>query len=194
MRKNRFVLACAALVLGAGALATALTQQVYGQRTRSSRNLARNTGRADRQAHVKYSPARGAGRIRAAVDAAPVFPVAVDTGLDLDQATLALYQQMATQLSGNAAVPNDRTNYYSAFRNMPHYQIGGWAGIVEDVQAVNGGNLVTVQVVPLFTTTATGVLNDYTEQYLIGNDGSIAYQGFADPNGWAGLVPNTIDL
>jgi hypothetical protein len=126
---------------------------------------------------------------------AQVFPVYIDSEMNLDPTTQALYQQMATTLTGYAVVPNDRTNYFSALNNNPDFQFNYWTGVVLNVQAVAGGNLVTVGVDPVFTNRASVLTPcDYSEQYLVGNDGSITYQGFSDPNGYAGQMPTANDL
>ncbi len=47
----------------------------------------------------------------------PSGSVAVDFTLNLNPETKALYQQMASAISGYTAVPDDRLNYYSAVNN-----------------------------------------------------------------------------
>ena len=116
----------------------------------------------------------------------PTFPVYVSDSLNLDPQTLALYQQAANQLTGYAPVPNDRTNYYAwVIRN---YTVLGWQGLVESLVANGQGTVVTVYVFPTCDV-ATAFGSDYTEQYLLANDGTIQYLGFSDPLGLAGQVP-----
>jgi hypothetical protein len=120
----------------------------------------------------------------------PTFPVYVDESLNLDPQTLALYQQAANQLTGYAPVPNDRTNYFAWV--IANYTVLGWQGLVEALGSNGQGTLVTVSVVPTCDVpTAFG--SDYTEQYLLANDGTIQYLGFSDPLGLAGQMPSDID-
>ncbi|MGC8641471.1 MAG: hypothetical protein ACP5XB_16520 [Isosphaeraceae bacterium] len=120
----------------------------------------------------------------------PTFPVYVDESLNLDPQTLALYQQAANQLTGYAPVPNDRTNYFAWV--IANYTVLGWQGLVEALGSNGQGTLVTVSVVPTCDVpTAFG--SDYTEQYLLANDGTIQYLGFSDPLGLAGQMPSEID-
>ena len=120
----------------------------------------------------------------------PVFPVEVDPNLSLDANTQALFQQMATLLSGNPAVPNNRTNFYSAVIATAGLTVNNWEGWVENVQAMNGGNLVTVAVFPSLSSTDYGdslaIDTNYYEQYFVLN-GSHTYSGFLDPLNESGL-------
>ena len=121
--------------------------------------------------------------------------VTVDWGLTLDANHQALYQNMATLLSGVAAVPQDRDNYYSVIIN----DVGSWLGMVSDVQAANGGGyVVTVSVSPLISPgslygDATGVGGDYSEIYHVDVNNNVTYSGFTDPEGMAGL-PDDISV
>ena len=124
---------------------------------------------------------------------APVWSVDVDWGLTLNQTDLALYQQVAATLTGVNAVPNDRTRYYAAIIDPPDSDVHNWNGLVTDVQADgNGGFVVTATVDPLMDLTEYGssgsMRSDYAERWLIAADGTVAYLGFLDPNGWAGLA------
>lgn len=119
----------------------------------------------------------------------PTFPVDVDPALTLDQATQAQYQQLANQLSGYATVPNDRLNFYSAFVNSPDFTVVGWQGILEDVGSDPSGSVVTLSVIPALDYVMAYPIS-YTEQYLVGNDGSIQFLGSADPLGVAGQFPS----
>ena len=194
MRKNQLIFAIATLAIFVGMAMTAFTARVYAQRhSRLGPSAGKNLP-TKQEAHAKGAAQRAFGGIRAADDPGPTFPVTVDFTLTLDANTQALYQQMATALSGYTTVPNDRINYYSAFNNWADYQISGWVGMVQNVQSIDGGNVVTVGVVPQFTNASSIVVNDYSEQYFVGNDGRITYQGFTDPNGWAGQSPPIIDL
>jgi hypothetical protein len=111
--------------------------------------------------------------------------VHVDPNLNLDQNTLALYEQMAADFDGSTIVPNAQTTYYSAFMNNQDYPLNGWQGIVENVQSNNGGYLVTLQVVPMLDT-GSAIENDYTEQYQVNNDGTYQYIQSFDPQNLAG--------
>ncbi len=193
MRMNCFILAGAALAVLAGVLATA---RVYAQRLKPRSGLVqKNRANNVTRYQQKYAPPPFQMVRVSVIGNNPVFPVSVDSGLTLDQTTQALYQQMATTLTGYATVPNDRTNYFSALNNNADFQFGWWAGTIENVQTINGGHVVTVGVYPVFTNRATVLVpNDYTEQYLVGNNGSITYQGSADPNGYAGQMPGNVDF
>ncbi len=192
MRRRSLVLAGTAIATLASIVVSA---QIHGQRVNSRKGLSRNATPNDAtEVQLKYSPPDKAAHF-ADANSDPVFPVSVDSSVSLDQATLNLHQQMANALSGYATVPNSRTNYFSALNNHPEFTFGYWGATLENVQTVAGGNVVTVYVYPVFTNRSSILSpNDYTEQYLIGNDGSITYQGSADPNGYAGQMPSVIDL
>jgi hypothetical protein len=136
-------------------------------------------------------PVRTADSVNEA--SARVFPVYVDSRTDPSLQTL--HEMMATTLTGYAPVPTARTNYFAALDNNADFVFRYWAATISDVQTVAGGNVVTVEVYPVFSNRATVLVPcDYTEQYLVGNDGTITYEGSADPNGYAGQMPGTIDL
>ena len=119
----------------------------------------------------------------------PTWQVSVDWGLTLDDDTQQLYQQMADLLTTVTDIPADRLNYYSAVNNA-EWVIGGWNGMVDNVQpAAGGGYLITVSAVPYFPDrTQVAIYSEYTEQYLI-NQGTMTYVGFQDPNHLAGTMP-----
>lgn len=127
----------------------------------------------------------------AAAQPQPFWRVSVSWGLQLDANTQALYQHMADLLSGVTAVPNDRLNYYSAVNRPPDWVIGGWTGMVTDVQpSVGGGHVVTVTANPVFPDwTSVTIFSDYSEHYNIDQFNNIVYVGFSDPNNWAGKMP-----
>lgn len=122
----------------------------------------------------------------------PLFAVAVDPELDLDEATLETYQQLANQLSGFATVPNDRLTFYSAFVDSVDYTILGWQGIVENVTADPSGSIVTVAVIPALDSALAYEIN-YSEQFLVGNDGSIQYLSSTYPAALVGQFPDETD-
>ena len=103
MGRNRFMSAAAALLSLASVMAAALTAEVYAQRPKLTNNRLRSQNPAAKGAEVKYAPPRLVV-MNAFNDVTPVFPVVIDSELTLDPATQALYQQMATRLSGYAQV------------------------------------------------------------------------------------------
>jgi hypothetical protein len=126
-------------------------------------------------------------------DGLPPFNVLVDPTLTLTPAQLAIYQQLATDISGFATIPNDRLNYYSAINSPPDSTIGGWNGLIQNVQANDCGYVVTVFVTPNLSTTDFGgatviCVSDYCETYQVTND-IVQYLGFTDPNGLGGQSP-----
>ena len=198
MRRNRSVFAVAAMsVVAVALLASAqVSAQRFGPRRGSPQARQQNTvSQPQPKLPIRSPLSKSLTNDFTNAPGDPVFPVYVDSYLTLDQATLALHQQMATALSGYATVPADRTNYFSALNNNPAFDFGYWAACIDTVQAVQGGTVVTVAVYPVFSNRASILTpNDYTEQYLVGNDGSITFQGSADPNGYAGQMPGTVDL
>ena len=111
----------------------------------------------------------------------PVFDVSTDWSLNLNQPDQTLYDQMSAVLTGVTAVPNDRTNFYSAVGG-----ITSWSGMVESVTNNNGTYTVTVSVFPVFDTFGQSVATDYSELYSIDQNNAVTYLGFQDPNNWAG--------
>lgn len=155
-------------------------------------NKSKRAGVVNRRATRNSAPMAAS-----AVDPTPIFSVVVDPSLNLDPDTMAIYQQMAAQLNDYPAIPNDRTNYYSAVNSPPDYIIAYWEGIVRNVQANGGGYQVTVSVIPNLSSTDYGPAttipsSDYTETYWIAN-GNIQYVGFSDPNGLAGQFPDDLE-
>lgn len=128
-----------------------------------------------------------------------VFPrrdpwVTVDWSLKLDPKTKALYQRMATLVSGYKAIPKDRFNYYAAVNNPPDYLIHGWGGMLNKVEPMpKGGYLLTVRVHADLSVTASRLpmmySSDYSEQYSVDVNDKLEYVGFLDPKGWAGKMP-----
>jgi len=119
----------------------------------------------------------------------PAGWVTVDPSLSLDAQTRALYQRMATDVSGYAAVPNDRANYYSSVIN----DVGYWGGMLVNVRASpQGGYVASVLVRPTIADgqlygSSTVIISDYSETYYVDANDNVTYGGFSDPNGWAGM-------
>lgn len=121
----------------------------------------------------------------------PTFPVNVDPALCLSAASLAQYQQVANTLSGYTGVPQSRLDYYAALVNSNNYTIVGWQGILENLNIVDTGYLVTIKVIPALAA-PSGITSNFSEQNLV-IDNSIQFQSSADPQGLAGLIPPEID-
>jgi len=165
-----------------------LINSVYGQR---SPRRARKTPAPAAGPQMKHAFAPELRAVAAADQTPPVPWVSVDWSLTLNASDQALYQRMATLLSGVTAVPNDRLNYYSAVIN----DIGSWGGLVSIVQSDNnGGYVVTVPVSGCVLSGHLGgssmtLFTDYSELYHIDANNNVTYAGFLDPNGWAGSMP-----
>jgi hypothetical protein len=148
------------------------------------------------RAKVKYVPPPRQRMPLGAMNVEPAFPVTVSHTLDLADDGKALYEQMAKQLTGLAAVPDDRLNFYSAV--LQAYRIRGWMGMVDHVEPIPGGYLVTVLVGPDIEPTdeigpIIGVFSRYAEQYRVVN-GVIQYAGCLDPENMAGKMPGMLSM
>ena len=126
-----------------------------------------------------------------AADQLPPPPwVTVAWNLRLDDATQALYEQMATLASNYIDVPVDRANYYSDFMT----NIGSWGGMVTEVQGdANGGYVVKVSVEGLIDQVQldndaadilpTTLYGNYSEIYYVDAMNNITYTGPSIPDG-----------
>lgn len=199
MSKKRLMLAAGACWL----LMVVLGMVVYAQRLPTNR---RTTARGhsvpkvySKREQASAFPQNAVAPAVRGLNPADVLPwsVSVDFTLNLDPQSQALYQQMATAISAYIGVPNDRLNYYSAVNNPPNWVIGGWGGLVHDVEPDgNGGYVVTVLVNPDLSATPYGtgvtISTDYSERYSVDANNNVQYLGFLDPGGWAGQQPFVI--
>lgn len=119
--------------------------------------------------------------------------VGFDEGAVSEPKLHSLWQRMTNALSEYGRVPRDRLKYYSAMLDgRPHtYELQSWYGVIRGVRPApfGKGHLVTIEVGP--DVDAAAIFDtDYTEQYLVGDDGSVRFVGSADPRGLGGRYPD----
>src|SRR4051812_24379405 len=73
-----------------------------------------------------------------------VFPVRVSSRIQGEERPT--YEKLAAHLTGMEAMPDDRILFYAAV--FEQYSVQGWRGILDRVEPIQGGYLVTVRVLP----------------------------------------------